>query len=576
MGKKAKAGLSKKPEWNVCVEEGRDEWDNRHLKFSVKGSDRDIPPISAMEVVNNPKNLFAVLTNAGWNAFNSDAQREFLKWLQAQPPKAPKFKAVTRVGWSSGAYVLPDGIIGKPKRRLEPTFPGLDVAMLRKYRVAGTLAEWRKKVAVPCDGNSRLMLAVSVAFTGPILRFVSGPKSGGFQIWGFGETGKTTAAMVLGSVWGCHRSEGRREKGFSETWNSTAGKVELTALAHNDGVLILDETKRAGRDDKQRAEVVADVVFKLAEHTEKERLTNIGPARAFKCYFWSTSNLSFAQLGEKGGIEIAEAELGRMADIPLPNGGYGIYETLNGFASGEELSDALQGQCRRLFGTAIRAFVERLIRDVRRDRKSLKVFLAKERKSYRRKLKAHLKEESLKALNRTSGRFATAFAAGSLAIRYKILPWTRKKLLRAILRCQLDQFRLENGVQLQPQIAPEANLRSKLIQYLRDNKGKFVDLRKERLKFGLDDEKTFPGFRESLKGQSWLYLTESRFAKIVGTGSNVGALKNTLMSENLMARSKGRLVVQRRLFDGGKGSQNHKWVYAFKAEIIRPAQPPDA
>ena len=72
--------------------------------------------------------------------------------------------------------------------------------------------------------------------------------SGGFQLWGAAESGKTTAGMVAGSVWGCHRDDGKREKGFAETWHTTPGKVEVTALAHNNIVLILDETKRAGRD----------------------------------------------------------------------------------------------------------------------------------------------------------------------------------------------------------------------------------------------------------------------------------------------------------------------------------------
>ena len=55
--------------------------------------------------------------------------------------------------------------------------------------------------------------------------------------------------MVAGSVWGCHRDEGKREIGFAETWHSTPGQIEITALAHNNTILILDETKRAGRTD---------------------------------------------------------------------------------------------------------------------------------------------------------------------------------------------------------------------------------------------------------------------------------------------------------------------------------------
>ena len=97
------------------------------------------------------------------------------------------------------------------------------------------------------------MFCASLALTGPILPLVDGPRSGGFQLFGPAESGKTAAAMVAGSIWGCHRSLERREKGFAESWHTTAGKVEITALAHNETVLLLDDTKRAGRNDKDRA-----------------------------------------------------------------------------------------------------------------------------------------------------------------------------------------------------------------------------------------------------------------------------------------------------------------------------------
>ena len=82
------------------------------------------------------------------------------------------------------------------------------------------------------------------------------------------ETGKTTAAMVAGSVWGCHTG-GNREIGFAETWHTTANQVEVTALAHNDCLLILDETGQAGSNDRERAQVVTTVVMTLAQLREK-------------------------------------------------------------------------------------------------------------------------------------------------------------------------------------------------------------------------------------------------------------------------------------------------------------------
>ena len=77
--------------------------------------------------------------------------------------------------------------------------------------------------------------------------------------------------MVAGSFWGCHRTDSRREKGFSESWNSTSGKVELTALAHDYSLLILDETKLAGKGFVAQAENVIAVLFAISEQTEKQR-----------------------------------------------------------------------------------------------------------------------------------------------------------------------------------------------------------------------------------------------------------------------------------------------------------------
>jgi putative DNA primase/helicase len=383
------------------------------------------------------------------------------------------------------------------------------------------------------------------------------------------ESGKTSAAMVAGSVWGCHRGEGRREKGFVESWNSTSNKVEVTALAHNDGLLILDETKRAGRDEKQQAQVVADVVFKLAEYTEKERLTNVGSVRAWRCYFLSTSNFSFEQLGQKGGVDVGEAELGRMSDIPMPADGHGLYETLHDFASGDKLSDALQRWSRRLYGTPIRAFVEQLVRHRRTDKKALREFLAKQRKTYLRRLETEA--NGLKVLKRTSGRFATIFAAGSLAIRYGILPWNRKKLLKAILRCQLDQPRLGDTAD-HGTASTVTSQRAKLAQYLNDNNKKFKNLKNKRLSYRKDDIEAFPGYRDQINGQTWYYLTAKKLIAIIGRGRDAKKLKQELASEGLLAKTGEKFVVQRRIFDGGKGNQNFAWVNAFDPVLCHEAQ----
>jgi putative DNA primase/helicase len=550
------------------VGEGLDEWGNRYVKLRVKGSTQVIPPFKVADLVIAPTQLFAALANAGWNGLTRKARDEVLKKLEERKREAPTFKVATRLGWNGSAFVLPDQTFGRPNMPLETVFGDLDQTMLAKYRTRGSLKEWQGQVAARCTGNSRLIFSVCLAFTGPVLRFVGGPKGGGFQLWGDAETGKTTSAMVAGSVWGCHRGD-QRERGFAETWNSTSGKVEVTALAHRDTLLPLDETKLAGATAQQRAQVVTSVTFTLAELTEKQRLTNASSARSWRGFFYSTSNSTLTKLAREGKIEVDDAGRGRMGDIPLPDQAHGIYEDLHGFARGEALSDALQRSCRRYFGTPIRAYLRRLVREA----KKVRQFLSGERKSYRRALEKKLTSTRRKPLKRNAGRYATTFAAGSLASHYGIVPWSRKQILQAILKCELDQLRQpdESSDTSRPSIE---TLRSKLVKFLSENKNSFMNLKAQRPRRGRDDIDAVPGYREKVKKQHWFYLTAKKLEAIIGTGDAVRQLKQALVAEGLMAqKTVGKFVVQRGIFKGGKGSQNFAWVHAIKADILGENRP---
>src|ERR1700677_1104844 len=112
--------------------------------------------------------------------------------------------------------------------------------------------------------------------------------------------------MPAGSWAGGPRAR-RAQASCYESWHTTGGKLELTALAHNDTTLVLDETQRAGRNARQRAEVLLDIAFSLAEGNERERLTNTSSARAWRFYYLSTSNLTFSELARAGGSEIDDA-----------------------------------------------------------------------------------------------------------------------------------------------------------------------------------------------------------------------------------------------------------------------------
>src|ERR1700730_18655820 len=522
-----KMGLHNNSPEIIILGEGRDEWKHRYFKFGIQSSDADIPPFSAKEILESLNSVFGELTDAGANVFRKTGRNALLRQLDEFQSQPSKFKVVSRLGWNSGAFVPPHKILGQPSRTLEPSFRHLDQPLLCKYRTRGTLQQWQSKIGKLCSGNSRLTFCASLGLTGPILPLVGGPRSGGFQLFGPGESGKTAAAMVTGSIWGCHRSPERRENGFAQSWHTTAGKIEVTALAHNETILPLDETKRAGRTDKERGQAVLDISFGLAENVEKERLTNVGSIRGWRFYFLSTSNYSLTELARRAGIEIDDAERGRLVDIPNPDGGHGIYEELHGFDNGQKLTDALKARCRKFYGAAGEEFVRRLVHDRGRDPAALKGFLKDERNVYLQALKVKTQVENLRPLNRASGRFATTFAAGSLGIKYRILPWSRDDLLQAILTCQLDGLRHS---QLTPKRTDTSvsSLRRKLVQSLANNRDQFRNLDKKMPRIGSHEFGSVPGYFAKFNGRKWFYLTADQLKAIIGTSDNADQLKTEL------------------------------------------------
>jgi putative DNA primase/helicase len=553
----------------IILGEGHDEWQHRYFKFGVHGSDANIPPFSAKEILDSPNAVFAALTDAGANIFQKSSRNNLLRQLDKLRSQPAKFKVVSRLGWNSGAFVLPGKIIGHPKVPLQPAFRHLDQHVRGKYRTRGTLDQWQRKIGSLCAGNSRLMFCASLGLTGPILPLVGGPRSGGFQLFGHAETGKTAAAMVTGSIWGSHRSAERRENGFSESWHTTAGKIEITALAHNEIVLPLDETKRSGRTDKERGQVVLDVSFGLAEGVEKERLTNIGSIRGWRFYFLSTSNYSLDDLARRAGLEIDDAERGRLVDIPNPAGGHGIYEELHGFENGQKLTDALKVRCRKFCGAVGGEFVQRLVKDRADDPAALKRFLKAERNVYLQAIKGQAQVHNLKPLNRASGRFATTFAAGSLGIRYGIFPWDRDHLLQAILSCQLDGLRHSQVINEQAD-SSVAGLRGKVVRYLADNRDQFKNLDKKMPGRGKHKFGSVAGYFATFKGKKWFYLTSDKLKEIIGSGENADQLKTELAADGLLDRaSSGKYLVQRRIFSEANGNKGYRWVHAVRAKILQ-------
>jgi uncharacterized protein (DUF927 family) len=351
---------------------------------------------------------------------NARYRERFSEYLQTAPTER-MVRCVPRVGWHGDSYVLPDCTIG-PEGSEEILYqPPHDAS--HYWKVCGRLEEWREHVGQLCRGNSRLMLAVSCGFAGPILKLV-GAESGGIHFFGATSTGKTSALVVGGSVCG-----GGGNSGFTQTWRTTINGLEATAEAHNDGTLFLDELAQV---DPHEA---AETAYLLGNGQGKARMTRSTAARRkllWTVLFVSTGELTLAEHALSAGKQVRGGIEVRLINIEAEAGqGLGVFEDLHAVESPEQFVHQLKAAALRYYGTPIRAFLGHLVSDrpaVERKLRSLRAAF----------LSASVPAGSTGEVKRAADRLAVIAAAGELAAEWGITGWRPGEATEAAQRCLLD------------------------------------------------------------------------------------------------------------------------------------------
>ena len=335
-------------------------------------------------------------------------------------------RSVTRIGWhpspSGPVFVLPDitfgegageRVIWQTEARNETFFNG-----------SGSVEDWREQIGRCCVGNSRLVMAVSVAFAAPLLDLAN-EESGGFHLVGKSRSGKTVVLCVGGSVWG-----GGGVNGFIRTWRATANGLEGIAEGHSDGLLPLDEM---GQVDPREA---GEIAYMLANGAGKARAGRDGSARRpaqWRLLFLSSGELSLADKMAEAGKRVRAGQEVRLVDIPADAGaGMGIFENLHGAASPGEFAEMLREAAARCYGAPIRLYLDALTERLAADRDGLRALLETNRREFMAK---HLPASASPQVRSVCGRFALVAAAGSLATIFGITGWPDEEAERAAGIC---------------------------------------------------------------------------------------------------------------------------------------------
>ena len=318
-------------------------------------------------------------------------------------------------GWVGKSFVLPHKTYGDEDLRFRDVEPSSQVITELK----GSLQEWKDNVAAKCVENSRLILALGTSFSAPLLPIVQ-IESGGFHLVGETSQGKTTILSVAASVTGI--------KDIPH-WRTTTNGLESIATAFNHLCLPLDEISQADPRD------VGNIAYMLANGQGKARMSKNLTNRKPK--IWQLMVLSSGEIGlgaymmqaniiQKGGQEV------RLPDLPaVPAGSeYGCFETIHGASTAVEFVTALDTAVKEYRGTALDAFLSRLVVDTTSPKFAGN--LSKQVHSIAAKL-AQGKQDS--AIGRVAKRFALVQVALRLAHTYCLLPFGVEHIDWAIAEC---------------------------------------------------------------------------------------------------------------------------------------------
>jgi putative DNA primase/helicase len=324
-------------------------------------------------------------------------------------------RCVHRMGWHGDLFVMP----GVEYAQAEEITVFQNVhAVDPAFATAGTLDDWKGRVAALAVGNSRLMFAISTAFAGALLE-CSGSDSGGFHFRGASSTGKSTAQLVAASVWG-HPGK------YKRSWRFTANGLEGIAALLNDGILILDELSECPPRE------AGEAVYMLANGQGKGRATKTGAARqaqSWRLVFLSSGEESLASVMAKSGQQVKAGQEIRLVEIDADaSQGMGLFAQLNGAASPAALAQELKNACGQFHGAAGQQWLAYLVQQrptlAAHVKASMDAFVATQAPA-----------EASGQVMRVARRFALVACAGELATAAGLTGWETGKATQAAVQC---------------------------------------------------------------------------------------------------------------------------------------------
>jgi hypothetical protein len=421
--------------------------------------DDEVREIIVLESVLGGPKIIDHLLDAGYRLpAPGDNRKLVLGYLRDASP-ARRATVVRQCGWQGNNFVISGKVYGPDGRRLIYA-PRLNERSRQCWERRGSLAEWKDAIASPAETSTRLIVALCLAASAPLLKLTNG-KGGIVHFGGRSSIGKTTGLAVARSFFGSAKEE------QTVTWNFTKNGFEDLAAEFNDSLLPLDDTSQLEGPAKDAAQLITAITYMTAGRTAKNRskFYSTLPTATWRVFGLSTGESTIADFAKKCGHRRQGGEHVRLIDLNADvDEKLGIFESLpEGFENSGQLVDHLQSACGQFHGTAFHRYVKEITADLDGTKQLIKGWVTEFEDTIN-------DDDSTVTERRLAKTFALIFAAGMLAKRFGVFPWTSGVIRRAIKACYADAYRQFLGSTFKPETEFE-RLRKRLTK-----PGRILDL----------------------------------------------------------------------------------------------------
>lgn len=305
-------------------------------------------PIKSEDLHCSPRAVIGSLVNHGLEiGAGKKAADHVVSLLRSWTPSS-KLISASRGGWvdeTRSSFVMADKVFGaQDVLALPQTSQGPAAHLGAK----GSIDEWKQSVGSKCVDNPLMQLAVSLAFSGPLLPMAS-VEGLGLHFRGMSSSGKTTLLRVAASVWG-------RPQLITQ-WRATSNGLEAIAASLNNMLLPLDEIAEVSAKD------LPNTIYMLANGLGKARMkrdTSIQEPSRWNLAVISSGEIGIEEKLAEARVRLMEGQEVRLVDIDADCRNFGAFDTLHGATNAADFADSLKSAAESTYGTVGQEFARKL------------------------------------------------------------------------------------------------------------------------------------------------------------------------------------------------------------------------